>query len=272
MGEMTTVLVTGATGTLGHAVVRLLLARGHTVRALSRKTLDLFPAGVELVTGDLTRSAERTPALAGVRAIIHCATDPKSAKHPESADVEGTRQLLEAASGVEPVSGAAPHLIYPSIVGIDRSAYPYYQTKLAVEQLIARGPLPWTILRTTQFHSYVAWILQSFGADTRDEIVIPNGMRFQSVDAREVAAQLVSFVERGPAERAPDLGGPEILTLEEMAETYLRIRGRSATIRSTELDLYRVFRSSVNLVPDRALGAVTWDSWLQRRFSHDAAR
>jgi uncharacterized protein YbjT (DUF2867 family) len=265
---MATVLVTGATGTLGHAVVHLLLAHGHTVRALSRKTHNPFPAGVERVTGDLITSAELTPALAGLHAIIHCATDPARAQRPDSADVEGTRQLLEAASGM------TPHLIYPSIVGIDRSAYPYYQAKLAAEQSIAHGLLPWTILRATQFHSFVAWILQSFGADTGDEIVIPDGMRFQSVDTREVAAQLVSFVGRGAAERAVDLGGPAILTFEEMAETYLRIRGRSATIRSAALggDLNDVFRSGVNLVPNGALGAMTWDAWLRRQFSHDAAR
>jgi uncharacterized protein YbjT (DUF2867 family) len=265
---MATVLVTGATGTLGRSVVRLLLASGHAVRALSRKTHDLFPAGVELVIGDLIKGVELTHALAGVRAIIHCATDPALAQRSDSADVEGTRQLLEAASGV------TPHLIYPSIVGIDRSAYPLYQAKLAAEQLIARGPLPWTILRATQFHSFVAWILQSFGADTRDEIVIPDRMRVQPVDTREVAAQLVSFVERGPAERTADLGGPEILTFEEMAETYLRIRGRSATIHTAALggDLYDVFRSGVNLVPESGLGVVTWDAWLRRRIAHDAAR
>ncbi|HEY7020980.1 MAG TPA: NAD(P)H-binding protein [Ktedonobacterales bacterium] len=259
---MATVLVTGATGTLGRAVVRLLLAGGHTVRALSRRAQVSLPAGAELITGDLTESAELTQALASVDTIIHCATDPK---HAQVVDVEGTRQLLEAARE------RAPHLIYPSIVGIDRSVYPYYLAKLAVEQLIEQGPLPWSILRATQFHDFVAGLLQLFGAATSAEIVLPDGMRFQSVDVREVAARLVSFVERGPVGRDADMGGPETLTFDEMAAAYLRIRGRSATIRSANLSgaQYDVFRSGVNLTPDHAQGVVTWDAWLRRRFPPD---
>lgn len=260
---MATVLVTGATGTLGRAVVRRLLADGYTARALSRQPQAALPAGAELVAGDLTRSAELTQALAGVDAIIHCATDPKRA---QESDVKGTRQLLEAASG------AAPHLIYPSIVGIDRSAYLYYQAKRAAEQLISQGTLPWSSLRATQFHSYVAWLIQSFVADTGDEMVIPDGMRFQSVDVREVAAQLVSLVERGPVGRDADMGGPEILSFDAMAAAYLRIRGWTTTIRSAALsgDLYDVFRSGVNLTPNHARSAVTWGAWLQRHYSSDA--
>ncbi len=260
---MTTVLVTGATGTLGRAVVHLLLAAGYTARALSRQTQVALPAGAELVVGDLTRSAELTPALSGVDAIIHCATDPK---HAQAGDVEGTRQLLEAARE------SAPHLIYPSIVGIDRSAYPYYQAKLAVETLTAQRPLPWTILRATQFHDFVAGLIESFGAATSAEVVIPAGMRFQSVDVSEVVARLVSLVERGSVGRDADMGGPEMLTFDAMAAAYLRIRGSSATIRSANLSgaQYDVFRSGVNLTPDHAQGVVTWDAWLRRRFPPDA--
>ena len=260
---MTTVLVTGATGTLGRAVVHLLLAGGYTARALSRRSQIALPAGAELVVGDLAQNTGLAEALSGVDAIIHCATDPK---HAQAGDVEGTRLLLAAARE------SAPHLIYPSIVGIDRSAYPYYQAKLAVETLTAQGPLPWSILRATQFHDFVAGLLRSFGVDTRDEIVIPDRMRFQSVDVAEVAARLVTLVESGPAGRVADMGGPEILTFDAMAAAYLRIRGSSATIRSANLsgDQYDAFRSGVNLTPDHAQGVVAWDAWLRRRFPPDA--
>ena len=260
---MATVLVTGATGTLGRAVVRRLLADGYTARALSRQPQVALPAGAELVAGDLTRSADLAQALAGMDAIIHCATDPKRA---QEIDVEGTRHLLEVAHS------AAPHLIYPSIVGIEHSAYPYYLAKRAAERWIEQGPLPWSALRATQFHSFVAWLIQSFGADTGDEVVIPEGMRFQSIDVREVAAQLVSLVERGPVGRDADIGGREILTFDAMAAAYLRIRGRTTTIRSATLsgDLYDVFRSGVNLTPNHARSTVTWNAWLQRHYSSDA--
>jgi uncharacterized protein YbjT (DUF2867 family) len=260
---MAIVLVTGATGALGRAVVHALLAGGHTARALSRQMQVTLPAGAELITGDLAHDAGLTEALTGVDAIIHCATEPENAR---VVDVEGTRQLLEAAHE------SSPHLIYPSIVGIDRSAYLYYQAKLAAERLIARGTVPWTVLRTTQFHNYIAWLIESFGDDTSAEIVIPDGMRFQSVAVHEVATRLVSLVGLGPVGRAADIGGPEILTFDVMAAAYLRILGRSATIRSANLSgaLYDVFRSGVNLTPNHAQGVVTWDAWLRRRFSSDA--
>jgi uncharacterized protein YbjT (DUF2867 family) len=257
---MATVLVTGATGKLGRAVVGALLTSGHAVRGLSRHATRSFPAEVEWGIGDLSQGINLGAALSGVDAIIHCASDPDRAW---AADVEGTQRLLEAAQA------SAPLMIYPSIVGIDRSSHGYYQAKRAAEALIEQGQLPWTILRATQFHDLVLWLVRSFGADTRDEIVIPDHMRFQSVDVAEVAARLVSFVERGPVGRAPDLGGPQVLAFEEMAAEYLRIRGHSATIRATPRAgaLYDVFRSGVNLAPGSERGAITWDAWLRRRFS-----
>jgi uncharacterized protein YbjT (DUF2867 family) len=264
---MTSVLVTGATGTLGRAVVGALLTGGHAARVFSRRAPTGLPAAVEWVMGDLSQGVNLDTALSGVAAIIHCASDPD---HATAADVEGTQRLLEAARAAQ---ASAPLLIYPSIVGIDSSPYGYYEAKRAAEALIERGPLPWTILRATQFHDLVLWLLRSFGADTRDEIVIPDRMRFQSVDVEEVAARLVSSVECGPAGRAPDLGGPEVLTFEEMAAAYLRIRGHSATILTEPSAgaLYDVFRSGVNLAPTTApvsaRGVVTWDAWLRRRFS-----
>jgi len=255
---MATVLVPGATGTLGRAMVHALLAAGHTARALSRHAQVELPAGAELTVGDLAQGVGLEEALTGVDAIIHCATEPE---HAQMVDVEGTLRLLQAARA------RAPYLIYPSIVGIDRCAYPYYRAKLAAEQLIEQGPLPWTILRTTQFHTYIAWLLGSFDAGASAEIVIPDGMRFQSVAVHEVAMRLVSLVGRGPVGREADMGGPEVLTFDAMAATYLRIRGRSATIRSANLTgaLYDVFRSGLNLTPDHAQGVMTWNAWLQRR-------
>lgn len=70
MTQTQKILVTGATGTVGHQVVAELLARGHAVRALTQDAARAdFPAGVEVVQGDLTEPASLIPALDGVTGL-----------------------------------------------------------------------------------------------------------------------------------------------------------------------------------------------------------
>lgn len=162
--------------------------------------------------------------MAGVDAIIHCATSFEGVRQ---VDVEGTHVLLQAAQ-----ASGSPHLLYISIVGVDRTDYFYYRGKYETELVVEQGPLPWTIVRATQYHTFVLQLIQSCGADTLSEVPVPGGMRFQSIDVGEVADRLVSLMEHGPAGRVADMGGPQIRTIEEMTEAYLRIRGRKATVRS----------------------------------------
>src|ERR1700719_2665534 len=75
--------------------------------------------------------------------------------------------------------------------------------KRATEVVIERGPLPWTIVRATQFHNLVLGLIQSFGADTLPLVPVPGAMRFQSIDVGEVAERLVALVQAAPAGHAP---------------------------------------------------------------------
>lgn len=260
---MATVLVTGATGTLGREVVHRLLLKQHRTRILSHQSTPTVPAGVEVITGNLTSGHGLREAVKDVDTIIHCASSPQNAA---IVDVEGTRLLLQTAR-----ASGSPHFIYMSIVGIDRSAYPYYTAKRATEVVIEQGPLPWSIVRATQFHNLVLGLIQSFGADTLPIVPVPGGMRFQSIDVSEVAERLVALVQDAPAGHAPDMGGPHILTIEEMTIIYLRVRGRAASVQSEALasGLYDTFRSGINLVPDHAVGAITWEDFLWRMYNQD---
>ncbi len=257
---MATVLVTGGTGTLGREVVKHLLLKQYRTRILSRQSSPPVPPGVEVITGDFMAGSGLREAVAGVDAIIHCANLPQS--EPMSG-VEGTRSLLQTAH-----ASGSPHFIYISIVGIDRSAYPYYAAKRATEEVIEQGPLPWSIVRTTQFHDFVLNLIQSLGADTQPVVHVADDMRFQSIDVGEVAEKLVALVKDGPAGHAPDMGGPQILTLEEMTKIYLRARGREATVQPETLasGMYDAFRSGINLVPDHTVGTISWEAYLQRLY------
>ncbi|MBI2299633.1 MAG: NAD-dependent epimerase/dehydratase family protein [Armatimonadetes bacterium] len=111
------VLVTGATGFIGHHVACLLVDEGHTVRCLVRPTSDtsrLAPLGVEPVTGDLRDPASLQSACAGCRQVYHVAADYRLwARDPAElyrSNVEGTRALLSAARDAE-------RIIYTSSVG-----------------------------------------------------------------------------------------------------------------------------------------------------------
>ena len=138
-------------------------------------------------------------------------------------EVEGTRRLTVAGG-----TGRRPHLLYVSIVGVDRNPLPYYKAKLAAEAVIEAAELPHTILRATQFHSLLDGLL---GRLARLPVLpVPRGVRFQPIDAGEVATRVVALVGAGPSGRAPDMGGPEVRGIDELARAWLRARGRSRRI------------------------------------------
>src|SRR5947207_2701452 len=111
------VLVTGGTGTLGRPAARRLLERGHEVRVLTRQLSPALPGGAAAVRGDLSTGAGVAQAVERADAVLHAASN--TGLGLGRGDVEATRRLLDAALG----AGVA-HLLYVSIVGIDRSALP----------------------------------------------------------------------------------------------------------------------------------------------------
>jgi dihydroflavonol-4-reductase len=113
-----TALVTGATGFLGSAVVRQLLARGDAVRVLARMGSDrrnLTGLDVEIIEGDLDRPETLPPAVKGIDALYHVAADYRLWVRDEAAmlrtNVEGSRALIRAAAGA-----GASRIVYTSSV------------------------------------------------------------------------------------------------------------------------------------------------------------
>lgn len=165
----------------------------------------------EVVGGDVRNRDDVDPLVKRVDVVIHAATSPHKAR---STDVTGSQMVAYACAENE------KHFIYPSIVGIEHATLPYYKSKLAVEQMIARIPgLPWTLQRATHFHSTVDDLLQA-----RIVPAPPKG-RLQPVDSDEVAGRLVGLALAGPSERVTDFGGPEQQTVRDLAETRKAMRG-----------------------------------------------
>ncbi|MFD0276265.1 SDR family oxidoreductase [Kitasatospora sp. NPDC127111] len=243
---MTTILVTGGTGTLGRLVTERLRADGHEVRVLSRHSR---PYAVDLREG--TGLAE---AVAGVETIVHCASSPRGG------DEQAARHLIAAAR-----EAGVRHLVYISIVGIDRVPLAYYRAKLAVERQIEESGLAWTVLRTTQFHDLVLGLLQT--SARLPVMLLPAGVADQPIEVAEVAARLAELATGAPAGRVPDMGGPEVRPFSELARAYLRATGRRRPRLNVRLAgrAYRALRAGGHLTPERAVGEGTFEQFLARR-------
>lgn len=235
------ILITGGTGTLGSAVARVLRSGEHDVRVLSRR------AGPGRVVGDLRNRVVVDP----MDAIVHCATTNGSG------DVTAMRNLLAGAR-----RAGSPHLVFISIVGIDRLPMFYYRAKLEAERLLIDSGLPWTILRATQFHDLIAGITR---VQARSPVLAAlSGVRFQPVDVGEVADRLAELAAAAPAGRVPDMGGPQIRSHESLTRAYLRATGRRRAVLPVRAPgaFFRELRDGGNLVPDRAVGHRTFEEFL----------
>ena len=196
-----TLLVTGGSGRLGRSFVETAIRGGHRVRILSRRERPgALLSGIAWTRGDLVTGEGLEAAVRGSDVVLHAASDPRG--DPAAVDVEGTRRLLEAAR-----REAVQHLVYPSIVGIDRLPYTYYRAKIEAERTIAASGVPHTVVRITQFHSFIEQILTSLPAPPL--LFVPAKVLVQSIAVEEVADVLLERVSDGPVGRAPDVGRPE---------------------------------------------------------------
>ncbi|WP_189785153.1 SDR family oxidoreductase [Streptomyces capitiformicae] len=245
---MTTILVTGGTGVLGRPLTERLRADGHEVRVLSRHAQ---PYAVDLVAGGSGLDA----AVAGVDTIVHCATSPRGG------DEQAAANLIAAAR-----RAGVGHLVYISIVGVDRVPFGYYRTKLAVERLVEESGLGWTVLRATQFHDLLVMLFQILSKPP--VMLVPAGVSDQPVAVAEVADRLADLAVGAPAGRVDDMGGPEVLTFPELARAYLRATGRRRPLVNVPLfgKAYRGFRAGGHLTPERAVGKATFGEHLAARF------
>jgi uncharacterized protein YbjT (DUF2867 family) len=249
------VLVTGGTGALGRRVVERLRSVGIRARVFSRS------GKPGTIRGDLLTGEGLESAVQGVDTIIHCASSPF--RRARQVDVEGTGRLLEVAA-----EAGVSHLAYISIVGIDRAAsYPYYRIKLETERVVEAAPVPYTILRATQFYELVLIVMRFL--DRLPLMVVPRDFLGQPIDAGEVAGRLVELAFSGPAGRAPDIGGPEVSILAHAARGYLQAKGSRRRIFEFPVPgkTARAFREGALVCPDRAYGKIRWEDFLHPRIA-----
>lgn len=252
---MSTILVTGGTGTLGRQAVPLIQAAGWDVRVLSRHTHDRGD-GVEYLAVDLLQADGLDAAVDGVDVVLHLAGGPKG-------DDVGTRNLVQAAE-----RAGVKHLVHISVTAVDQLPFTYFKSKLGAEEAVRGSSVPWTVVRVAQFHDF-AW--KTAQAIAKLPVMpMPGGVRFQPVDARDVAERLAELALGEPAGLVPDLVGPKVYNMAELTRDYLNATGKrrlSLPIRVPG-KAGKIYRAGGNLTLSGAdVGTRTWEDYVAERTS-----
>ena len=243
------IAVAGGSGLSGAYAVAAAREAGHDVVVLSRSS------GIDLLS-----DAGLPDALRGVQVVIDATNIATRNEEKASQFFESVTERLHRVGAATGVS----RLVTLSIVGIDRaSGFGYYAAKLRQEAAAARGELPTTIVRSTQFHEFAAQVISQ--TKVAGAAFVPM-MRSQPVSARELGRVLVDVAVSPIVEPMIDVAGPHPEEVVSMARRVVRNRRRRLRVIPVRIpgDTGRAFRGGA-LLP--GAGALTvgpvFDDWLE---------
>ncbi|MFE7775329.1 NAD(P)H-binding protein [Streptomyces sp. NPDC057445] len=206
------VLVTGATGTVGRQVVAELLARGSTVRALTRDTARAkasLPEGVEVVQGDLTEPESLIPALEGVTGL-HLITFGGEYMAP----LETGPRIVELAR----------------TAGVRRVTVLHGGERTPLQGAVEASDLDWTVLMPVEFMANALEWAES--VRTGDAVHEPFTERLSAMvhEADIGAVAAVALCEHGHGRKSYPITGPEVLTLQDKVDALAAARGKAVAL------------------------------------------
>lgn len=181
------VLVTGATGLQGGAVVRLLAARGHAVRALTRRpetplSRALSSAGAEVMRGDLEDRPTIEAAVAGMDAVFAMATPFELGEAAE------TRQIIRLTDAAR-AAGIA-HFVYSSVAAADQgTGIPHFESKARAEEHLRSTSMPWTIVAPVFFmENLIAPVVARGLTEDILTLALPRRRKLQMISVADIAS------------------------------------------------------------------------------------
>jgi len=247
------IVVVGGTGRVGSRLCALLREAGREPVVASPST------GVDTTDGEGLEAAVR-----GARAVVDV-SNPRAWGAAEILDYfrTSTRNLLAAEEAAR-----VRHHVVLSVVGCDLvldSAY--FRAKAAQERAVQAGPIPFTILRATQFFEFIEGIVES--ASDGDLVRLPPA-EVRPVAVSDVAAVLAELALAEPTEGIVELAGPESFTMSEVARQLLAARGDPRTVVEDPGATY--FGATLGrrtLVPrgEARLGGMRFAEWLRGKGS-----
>jgi uncharacterized protein YbjT (DUF2867 family) len=245
------IVVIGGTGLIGSKTVKILKTRGHEVIAASPNT------GINTITGEGLGEA-----LKGAAVVIDLANSPSFEDKAVLDFFQTSGRNLMAAE----VEAGVRHHVALSVVGTDRLQQSgYFRGKLAQEELIKASPIPYTIVRSTQFFEFLGGIAHSAGAGDRVSL---SPASIQPIASDEVAAFTAETALAEPAGGTIEIAGPERVKLSDLVARYFKATDDAREVVSDANALY--FGAALNdgslvpadvAAPGLRLGKIGFDQW-----------
>ncbi|MEU1818836.1 NAD(P)H-binding protein [Streptomyces roseifaciens] len=204
--------VIGGTGLIGSQVVNKLNAAGHEAVPHSQST------GTDVISG-----LGLDEAVAGADVLVNLTNSPTFDEASPAFFQTSMDHLLAAGQ-----KGGIRHFVILSIVGVDQvPELDYYRAKALQEDILAAGPIPYSIVRATQFMEFIDAIL-SWTADS-DTVRLP-ATPIQPIAAEDVAATVAEVAAGAPLGGIRNIAGPEIFPLDELGRLTLSHKSDSRTV------------------------------------------
>ncbi|MEY9993016.1 uncharacterized protein YbjT (DUF2867 family) [Streptomyces sp. V4I8] len=237
--------VIGGTGLIGSQVVGNLNAAGHEAVPHSQST------GVDVVTG---RGVDE--AVAGADVVVNLTNSPTFDDASPAFFRTSMENLLAAAH-----KGGVGHFVVLSIVGVDRvPELDYYRAKALQEEILAAGPVPYSIVRATQFMEFMDAVM-SWTADG-DTVRLP-ATPIQPIAAADVARAVTDVAVGAPLNGIRDVAGPEIFALDELGRITLSHKGDNRTVvTDPTAGMFAVVKGDVLTDKEAHLAPTRYTDWL----------
>jgi uncharacterized protein YbjT (DUF2867 family) len=242
------IAVIGGTGLIGSQVVRILNASGHEAVPHSPST------GMDLLSGQGLPEA-----LAGTDVVVNLTNSPTFDEASTAFFQKSMDNLLSAAA-----AAGVGHAVILSIVGADQVPdLVYYRAKVLQEDILKAGPVPYSIVRATQFFEFVDAVL-SWTAD--DTTVRLPATPVQPMAAADVAQAVADVSVGGPLRGTRNVAGPEVFALDELGRITLAAHGDQRTVVTDDsAGMFAAAPGDVLIARDDAVIAMTsYREWLAR--------